>query len=325
MIRRLGGLAIAPLVVSLLLAPRVARAADAPATGADEVSLKDGSAVRGAIFSVKRGVRVQILEVGKTRPRTIPWARVRKVERGKFAAPSADAHPASAEQGQGQDHAADPTSATAGSPPPAQSAPASQSPPPANAVHLHIESPTPALLFSHESAGGTVDGHDVGVDRATLVCSAPCDKVLDVAPNQTFTANGDFMPSPSFTLGEHRGDVDLTLRPGNQGVRVAGDVLTVGGGVLAAVGATLVIVGEIVASTTVNVTVDGQPAKSTTGDGGGKWMVPTGAIVGGVGVAALVGGIVALVESRTSVELRPMATGEAKKKEIAPRYWMGEF
>jgi len=299
MIRRL---AFAPLVAALCLPP-LAAAADT-SIGQDEVTLKNGESVRGTVVSLQSGVRVKIIELGHSRARTIAWSRVRNVARGKFAPKS------------------EPEVASASAPPPSAPSPA-PAPPPANAVRLHVESPKPALVYSHESTNGEGAGAGAAFDRATPICFAPCDKVIDPAAPQTFTANGDFNPSSNFTLTGLQGDVELSLRPGSHDVRVAGQVLTVAGGALAVVGATLAIVGAALGSATVNVSVNGQPSTSTT-DPRYRWLVPTGIGIGSGGVAALVAGVIALVESKTSIELHPMGAHGAKT-EASARYWMGEF
>jgi hypothetical protein len=141
-------------------------------------------------------------------------------------------------------------------------------------------------------------------------------------PTPTPTAAPTSTPVSVQVDGTER-DVAVPLHPGSSGVRVAGDVLLVGGGALAVVGATFAIVGEVLRATTVNVSVNGQPAQSTTVTGN-KWLVPVGIGVGGAGVAALVAGIIALTQGNASIEVRPLSTSAARTEPKA-RYWLGEF
>ena len=306
---RLARLAFAPLVGAILCASAPVHSAEA-SPGQDEVTLKNGDEVRGTIVAVQSGVRVKIIERGHTRARTIPWARVRNVTRGKPA-------PAATETEAAPSPPPEPAPAPASPPPSADAAP------PANPVRLHVDSPKPALVYAHETTSGAATKEGSGFDRATPVCFAPCDKVFDGASDQTFTASGDFNASSPFTLAGRQGDMELSVRPGRHQVRTAGLVLTVGGGVLTVVGATLAIVGAVLGSATVNVTVNGAPATSTKDPSNG-WLVPTGAGIAAGGVAVLIGGIVALVESKTSLDLHPRANA-GEKTEAKARYWMGEF
>ena len=292
----------ASLIASFLflspLAP-CAHAADAP----DEVTLRDGTVLHGTVLSQRRGVSVKIVEVGHKRPRTISWGKVSEVARGKLLS-----KPAVATE-----------SAPVAEAPPAPAAP--PPPSPANAVHLHIDSPTPALLYRHDEASGTFDGHSYVLDRATPVCAAPCDQEVDAAPDRLFTTSGDFGTSAPFTLTGHQGDVELSLHPGSPTVRTTGLVLTIGGGIVALLGGTLAITGAVLGAS--NITVDGKPTDGAT-FASDSWLVPTGLGITGAGVAMIVGGVVALVTNKTSYDLHPMGNA-AGKGEARARYWMGEF
>jgi hypothetical protein len=303
-----------PLVASLALVPLAlpasAAAADA-AMGQDEVTLKDGGTVRGTVVSSRPGVGVKIIELGQTETRMIPWAQVGDVERGKYAA-SKDkkgAKPGSAGAGYAQ-------------PVPAAAVPAPAEAPPASAVRLHVESPKPALVYSHQTAYGAVGGYGFVVDAATPVCSSPCDKVLDPMNGQTYTTGGDFTPSGPFSLAGSHGDMELKVEPGSKGLRTAGYWLTYSGAILAVVGGSLALTGALISGdTTTN-------ADGTTSGSGAGWLTPTGAAVGIGGVAMLVGGIVAIVASKTKIDLHPMGAtvgGTVGKAAPPPRYWAGEF
>ena len=297
--RRVASAVAASVIASFLfLAPLApaARAADAP----DEVTLRDGTVLHGTVLSQRRGVSVKILEAGHKRPRTISWGKVSEVARGKFTSKAAVA----------------PESAPAPEAPPAPAAP----PPPANAVHLHIDSPAPALLYSHDEASGTFDGHSYVLDRATPVCAAPCDQEVEAPPDRLFTTSGAFGTSAPFTLTGRRGDVELSLHPGNPTVRTTGLVLTIGGGIVTVLGGTLAVIGAVLGGS--NITVNGKPTDGATFSGD-SWLVPTGLGISGAGVAMVVGGVVALVTNKTSYDLHP--AGNGGKGEARARYWMGEF
>src|SRR3984957_14133999 len=186
MSRRLAVRSVRPLssivvIVSLLLPilSPVAAFADG-AMGQDEVTLKDGGTVRGTVVSSRPGVGVKIIELGSTEARMIPWAEVGDVERGKFASKKkAAVQPGNAGPGYGE---------PVPPPPP-------PGPPPGTQVRLHIDSPVPAMIYSHQTAYGAVNGYGFVVDAATPVCSSPCDKSFDSQSGQTFTAGGEFNPS----------------------------------------------------------------------------------------------------------------------------------
>lgn len=308
MARRLAHL---PLTASLLffslasLTPLTAAAAD-PTMGQDEVTLKDGGTLRGTIVSSQPGVGVKIIELGQSNTRMIPWAQVGDVERGKFAGGKVGGvQPGSAGPGYGR---AVPVPSAA--------------PPAGHEVRLHIDSPKQTFVYSHQTAYGAVNGYGFVIDAATPVCSSPCDKVLDAASGQTYTAGGDFNPSPAFTLAGKEGDMELTVEPGSHGVRALGYALIIVGGVGVITGASLALLGALLPSTTTNYNDDGTTSVSDSGTG---WMAPTGLAITGGGVAMIVGGIVAIIESKTKIDLHSMGAPSGHTAAAAPRYWMGEF
>jgi hypothetical protein len=309
MVRRLAHLPLAATLLFVSLTPLTAAAAD-PTMGQDEVTLKDGGTLRGTVVSSRPGVGVKIIELGQTSARMIPWAEVGDVERGKYAPAKAKAvhavQPGSAGPGYG---------GSVATPVPAPT-------PPAHEVRLHVESPMPTLLYSHSTAFGAVNGYGFVIDSATPVCSSPCDKVLDPGSGQTYTAGGDFNSSPPFTLAGREGDVELKVAPGSHGVRVLGYALIITGGVAVIAGASIALLGAALPSTNTNYNDDGT---TTTTDAGNGWMAPTGLAITGGGVAAIVGGIVAIVESKTKIDLHPMGAASGQATATAPRYWMGEF
>jgi hypothetical protein len=310
MIRRFAHL---PLAASLCLLPlvpmfpRVAAAAD-PTMSQDEVTLKDGGTVRGTVVSSQPGVGVKIIELGQNESRMIPWAQVGDVERGKYAPRGAAAQPGSAGPGYAQPV------------PAATPAPGA----PRYPVRLHVSSPLPANVYSHQTAYGAVNGYGFVIDAATPVCMSPCDQVFDAASGQMYTVGGDFNSSPAFSLGGRQGDVDLAVHPGSHGVRALGLALTIVGAVGVVVGAGFAVTGAIVPSTNTTVNADGSTSQTDAGTG---WILPTGLGIMGGGAAMLVGGIIAMIESKTTIDLHSGsgATRTGSTGTTAPRYWLGEF
>jgi TPR repeat protein len=120
----------------------------------------------------------------------------------------------------------------------------------------------------------------VPVVATTTVCAVPCDSSLD--PNWKYRVAGNGVsPSSSFMLGAQQGD-SLTLRvhAGSHSTQVAGVSLTATGIVFAIIGAVVLPLGIAQSKT---------PAE---GVGGGSL---------GIGVAALIPGIVLLARSSTHV------------------------
>lgn len=271
--------------------------------GQDEVTLKDGGTVRGTVVSSEPGVGVKIIELGQSQTRTIPWAQVGDVERGKFAPKGAAVQPGAA----GPGYAAPP-------PPPPPG-------PPRSAVRLHVDSPKPTMIYAHETAYGAVNGYGFVVDAATPVCSSPCDRVFDAGLGQMFTAGGDgITPSREFTLAGRQPNMELSVEPGSHKLRVAGAWLTYGGVILTVVGGSLALAGALLPSTNTQYNADGTTTQTDAGFG---WVLPTGLAIAGGGVAMIIGGIVAIVESKTKIDLHPM--GSTGGTAVAPRYWLGEF
>jgi hypothetical protein len=275
--------------------------------GADEVTLKNGGLVRGTVVSVEPGAKVVIMEGGAKESRTIPWAEVADVERGKY-----DPRPGGAGPGY-------PTP-----PPPAQNQEDS-SPPPnqPGVVRLHIDSPEPVRVFQNRvMTQGYVGGYGFVAVKTDFVCQAPCDKVVDARDGSQFVLTGD-MPAASFRLDDQQGDVEARVNPGSNGLRAGGYVgLSVGIlGMLA--GGTLMLVGALKNSSdeTSAELSDAPPPREKSA------LVPIGGVVIGASTAVLIGGIVMIVAGRTGIDVEPRATPTKKATAQArsPRYWMGEF
>lgn len=285
----------AALAVTALLVSTAARADD---PGVDEVSLKNGGTIRGTVVSSEPGTSVKILEMGAKEPRTIPWSQVSDVERGKYT-PKTAPQPGAA--GPGYVAPVAPQALPVPEPKLGEM----------GVVKLHIESSEPVQVFEHAApqvAG--IGGYAVVIDNSTLVCTSPCDRVIDGRLGQQFTARGDFPGVKSFTLNGFKDSVALDVRPGSNGMRTGGVWVTTLGGVGLVSGGTLLLLGSALSST------------EGTGSSGMK-TAGIGVLVGS-GVA-LVGGIVLLATSGTSWKLHPTGAAAAPAKQAKARYWLGEF
>jgi hypothetical protein len=300
-------LASAFLAFGLLLAG----SSRADGGGNDEVTLKDGGTIRGTVVASAPGTSVKILALGEKTARVIPWSRVSDIEKGKYAEKS--------KGGSAKKSAARPGSAGPGYAAP--EAPAAPEPTAGvtGIVKLHIESPVPAQVLEHV---GTVAGGNIVVLQLEPVCASPCDRVIDGRLGNQYVLTGDFPTPSSFTLGQMRGDVTLTVAPGSTGRRVGGFAAVA---IVAPLGLAL---GPLILSL-AGVDADAHASAiragyvPSTGDGsGGRAAGVTLLITGGV---ALVGGIYLLATSGTKTKLEPTAPRGNKTAEARPRYWLGEF
>jgi hypothetical protein len=87
-------------------------------------------------------------------------------------------------------------------------------PTPPGVVTLHVESPAPLLILE-----------SLGLERR-VVCTSPCDRVIDGSRGQSFSASGAG-GSMTFKLADMRGNVDLLVRPGSSVLRNLGIVCSV--------------------------------------------------------------------------------------------------
>jgi hypothetical protein len=284
----------AALAVAALLVSTAARA-DEP--GLDEVTLKNGGTIRGTVVSQEPGTSVKILEMGAKEARTIPWSQVSDVERGKYA-PTAAPQPGAAGPGY--------VAPIAPQPIPVPEPKLGE----VGIVKLHIDSSEPVQVFEHAApqVAGVGGYYAVVIDNSRLVCSSPCDLVIDGRQGQQFTAHGDFPGAKSFTLNTFKDNVELAVSPGSSARRTGGIWATVLGGVGILGGGMLLLLQS---------SVDSLNGSSSSG---GK-TAGIGVLVGS-GVA-LVGGIVLLATSGTSWKLHPTAAAPAKQAKA--RYWLGEF
>jgi len=259
--------------------------------GQDEVSLKNGGAIRGTVVSSEPGTSVKIIEMGQKAVRVIPWAQVSDVERGKYA-PKGAAQPGPAGPGYGM------------APPRALPAPEPQMGQP-GVVRLHVDSPVPTQVVEH--AGTTVGmaaGYGVVFTQLRPVCVAPCDRVIDGSRGQGFAITGPFPTPGMFNFANMTGDVTLFVKPGSIGGRWGGLMLTILGGSTLLTGAILLPLAL---------------ERSTSMRNAGIGMLAGGGV-------ALVGGIVLLATTGTKIRFEQQAGGPvARAGQAKPRYWLGEF
>lgn len=158
-------------------------------------------------------------------------------------------------------------------------------PTPPGVVTLHVESPAPLLILE-----------SLGLERR-VVCTSPCDRVIDGSRGQSFSASGAG-GSMTFKLADMRGNVDLLVRPGSSVLRNLGIVLT-------SVGGTAVIASPV-------ALVSGLLSHDGVGPGFG---------VLGIGAAVAVGGVVLLAIARPRFDLRASSPAKAG----LPSYLFGQF
>jgi hypothetical protein len=116
-------------------------------------------------------------------------------------------------------------------------------------------------------------------------CQAPCDQIIDGRPGQSFFFVGDGIPESSrFQLRDKAGDVSVHVEPGSSALRTGGIALTTMGTLGTLAGLPILIVGST--------------------NNGSTTALAAGGILLGVGVTALVSGIVMIVKSGTDYHFR---------------------
>jgi hypothetical protein len=150
------------------------------------------------------------------------------------------------------------------------------------------------------------------LDTPRLVCTSPCDALVDGRPDREFSAVGEHaVESDRFRLSDLAGGQDLVVSPGSPGLRAGGSVLLalgLGASGLGGLGAAAGAIGT-------------SPNHNGTGFIQNKGLETAGFVTLGTGLVAIVAGIVALAESGTTIQLHPIpATAERR-----PRLWAGEF
>ena len=251
------------------------------------MTLNDGGTLRGTIVTQEPGRQVEILVLGETTPRVVPWADVRSVDRGKYVAHS---------------------SASSAHPAPPKGPPGLGDP---GIVALHITSPVPVDLFGHaESFGQSDSGHTFVLDTSVLLCTSPCDARIDTRVPRPYTVVGpDAVQSEPFALNGMSGNQELIVSPGNPTVRGVGALFAALGATATGVGLILTIAGAAISS-------DDKSAPK---------LVPAGLVTLGSGVVSLIGGIIMVAATNTTVQVHPSDPPGTRRAARAPRYWAGEF
>lgn len=282
--------ALPKFVAASLFAAVVALSGAASADlGPDEVTLKNGGMLRGDVISVEPGTKVVLMEAGATAPRSIPWAEVADVERGKYGGDGDDKDGGKVEGG---DKAAAAPSGKAG------------------VARVHIDSEEKVQLHEElDTQYAQAGGYALAVTRGRVACTSPCDQTIDGSRGQKFVVAGDGVPaSKPFYLNEASGDTTVKVDPGSTGRAVGGGALITLGTLGAITAATLLIVNGV----------------SDSADLG-----TVGGVTLGASITALAGGIVLVATSGTDVEIVPRrdtgSKGTQQATARAPRYWAGEF
>ncbi|HRI51365.1 MAG TPA: hypothetical protein PLW65_14390 [Pseudomonadota bacterium] len=161
---------------------------------------------------------------------------------------------------------------------------------------MHLDSnDQEATLFQNTGSSAFVGyayrGTFVGqIDFWNRICRAPCDQPVDSSGTYSIRGNG-IVPSAPFSLP--RGAVSVNAQVGHVGPRIGGLMLTaLGGGTLIG-GATLLGISALFSSLS---------SDSSLGNASKSYNIAGGVMLG-VGAAALAGGIVLLVKSRTRVQI----------------------
>jgi len=266
-------------------------ATQASQMGMDQVTLKDGSMVRGTVIEEVPGDRVVIAIFGQAEPRTLSWNEIADVERGKYA-PSKPASGSTAPPGYAE--VAEPELELEKS----------------GVVKLHIESEEPVTLYRVLGTSvGHVGGYGVVSTTFEAECVSPCDQVVDGGRGEEFFVTGDDVPNPgAFTLTGWSGDTTLAVDAGNSGLRIGGAVLNTLGVLGVIAGGSLLITGALVDSDT---------------------LMPIGGVSLGGGVVFLAAGIPMAIVGASDFELRRSTPSRdraaARSEAIEPKWYLGQF
>jgi hypothetical protein len=296
------------LWVSILgVVPRLAIADEPPSSqsapvdlGPDEVALKNGGMLRGTVVGLEPGKQVVIALPGTNELRTIPWEEVAEVQRGKHARAATPAAP--------------PTVAS----PPAVPAPMPGYPPVTTAapvpglVRVHInsdervelrekigESSGPVFLGSTSGQAFIGASHEI---HYKVVCASPCDQVVDGRSARDFSIGADGVPpSDRFRLAGRTGDVTIDVDAGSVGRRIGGGLM-IGFGILGPILGTVVV---------ARAPEESNPAAVRAG----------GITAIAAGSALVIGGIVLVATSGTSIEIKPKASAATTRHTaLVPRH-----
>lgn len=253
-----------------------------PPAKVGEVFLNNGSMMRGTIIAVEPGQRVIVIVAGKES--ILPWGEIARVVEGPTDAATNPVMTPSI-------HAAPSDMPVKGMP------------------RVHIESDWPDVELSRVEGsigGGFHHGNYGRMDSHALlkyVCRAPCDKLVDGREGHAFTISGPGMfPPNQFRLDTSDGDVTARVH-GTSVARYAGGAVSVAAGGMFALGGTLFFAA--------NFATTGAPTpKNPDPDRVAKDVRSFSLVLGGIGVAAVVTGIVLLSTGRSHVELIKTSRGD---------------
>lgn len=286
------------LVLTAVLSLVIAFRANAQELGEDEVALKNGGSIRGTVVAVAPGESVKIIEMGSTTPRTIQWAEVAEVQKGKYAKKTT-VEPGSAGKGYSGDPPAKPERRSA---PPEQSVDG-------RGVRIHIESPKPATLMHVAAVGvGQVGNYIVTTALVEPVCTSPCDEEVRVESGGNYYITGDGFPNTSpFVLDSTR-DSNIVVEPGSSPRRGGGWAMVTLGATAALAGVGVLLVSPILLEP--DCTLDANLNETCTEVDSTPVFAGAGAAIG-IGVATLVGGVVLVATSGTHARVEDGVRGTA--------------
>ncbi|NUP12561.1 MAG: hypothetical protein HOW73_41485 [Polyangiaceae bacterium] len=301
--------------ILMLVSSSATAMADDGAPAPDEITLKSGETIRGRVLTVERGSKVVLVdEAGNER--TLTWADVADVERGKHTAKrKSRALPTPGPEGPGYDE-----------PLPEEdeyeeaTSDVDERAPVDHELTVQVRSNVPVDLVQRvgrERGVGSVTERT----KPTTVCRAPCEATIDPREGSLIVTGDGIIPSPGFVLDRYDESATVYVDTGFKARRQAGLGIMIAGGVGTLVGGTWLTVALIA----------DQPDE----------MKIAGAAVGGASLPALVTGIALFAGTRTTVEILPgksrpperhdkdeetaMFELDRRPSPIEPRYWLGEF
>jgi len=237
--------------------------------------------MRGTIIAIEPEQRVIVIVAGNQN--VIPWGEIARIVGGP--------------KGEGMNVA---------TPPPIQAAPPDM--PVKGMPRVHIESDWPDVELSrvegsigggfHHGSYGQMDPHAL----LKYVCRAPCDKLVDGREGHAFFISGPGMfPPNQFRLDTFDGDVTARVH-GASMARYTGGVISVAAGGMFTLGASLFLAASF-ATTGAPTPKNPDPERTA------REVRTFSLILGGIGVATVVTGIVLLSAGRSRVELIKTARG----------------
>jgi hypothetical protein len=244
----------------------------APA-GGDVIYMKNGGILRGTIVDAIPGAQARIqLATGEIA--TVPWPDINRIEHAETPRPSAPPPP-------GTGNAAGPTAA-----------------PSTRATSAAADAMVWVRLDGSDDA--RLEQDTTGSGDWRIVCQAPCDRQLSNAKDYRITGGG-MKNSAVFNLRGQQGDHEtVTVSSASKAWFVVGIVLVPVGGLVTLVGLMVGLVGSLVSTAATS------PSDRVSGDN----MAHAGWITAGIGVAALVGGIVLIVSNARTSAAQDVASAQ---------------